>query len=92
MDKSLKLSEFKKDSSQKVLVATLNHLSKFAKDFEKEEGPYVIPDEMDSFNQKAEMEGPYQYTLGETYLGQYLEGKRHGKGKQIWPDGSVYDG
>ena len=69
LDKSLKYSEFKKTNPGMTLVATLNHLSKFAKDYEKEAGPYVIPDEKDLFNQKAEMEGPYQYTMGETYLG-----------------------
>ena len=26
------------------------------------------------------------------YEGDYYEGKKHGKGKYIWPDGSQYEG
>jgi len=36
--------------------------------------------------------GPYKYENGATYLGQYKEGKRHGRGRLVWPDGSVYVG
>lgn len=27
-----------------------------------------------------------------TYIGQWLNGQKHGRGKQIWPDGSFYEG
>jgi len=29
---------------------------------------------------------------GGTYEGEWLKGKRDGKGKYIWPDGSYYEG
>ena len=36
--------------------------------------------------------GPYK--IGETmvYIGQWKFGFRHGRGKQIWKDGSIYEG
>jgi hypothetical protein len=36
---------------------------------------------------------PYQFTKdGVIYEGQWMLGKRHGRGKQIWPNGSIYEG
>jgi hypothetical protein len=29
---------------------------------------------------------------GTIYIGQWKNGMKWGKGKQIWPDGSVYEG
>ena len=37
-------------------------------------------------------QGPYKYENGATYLGQYKDGKRHGRGRQVWNKGSVYKG
>ena len=37
--------------------------------------------------------GPYRYeSNGATYIGNYKNGKRHGNGRQVWKDGSVYQG
>ena len=36
--------------------------------------------------------GPYELDNGAVYTGQWLEGSRHGRGKQIWSDGSIYEG
>jgi len=36
--------------------------------------------------------GPYLMETGMIYIGQWKNGKKHGKGVQIWPDGSRYDG
>jgi hypothetical protein len=36
--------------------------------------------------------GPYEYENKATYIGQYNDGLRCGFGKQVWPDGSVYEG
>src|SRR5690606_5719678 len=37
--------------------------------------------------------GPMKYhNDGSTYRGQMLEGKRHGRGQLVHPDGSYYDG
>ena len=38
--------------------------------------------------------GPYLYKdeKNTSYTGQYKHGKRHGRGEQVWEDGSVYDG
>lgn len=46
----MKYSEFKKNNPDMKLVATLNLLSKFAKDFENEHGPYKVPEENTMFN------------------------------------------
>lgn len=35
---------------------------------------------------------PYLFRSGATYLGQWYDNKRHGYGKQTWPDGSIYQG
>ena len=36
--------------------------------------------------------GPYKYSKGEVYEGEYKSGKRHGEGKQIWSDSTYYQG
>ena len=36
--------------------------------------------------------GPYKYPDGATYIGQYRDGLRSGRGKEITKDGSVYEG
>ena len=36
--------------------------------------------------------GPYHMEKGSIYLGQFKHGKRHGRGRQIWTDGSYYEG
>ena len=36
--------------------------------------------------------GPIQFQDGCTYRGQMLDGMRHGRGEQVWPDGSFYRG
>ena len=35
--------------------------------------------------------GPFQLD-GAAYNGQWCYGKRHGRGKQIWNNGSIYEG
>jgi len=34
----------------------------------------------------------YMFRSGATYLGQWYDNRRHGYGKQTWPDGSIYQG
>ena len=37
----------------------------------------------------------YIYTYnskGERYNGEYNMGRKHGHGRMVWPDGSIYDG
>ena len=36
--------------------------------------------------------GPYRYEDGSTYEGQYRNGLRHGRGRQVCVDGSLYEG
>jgi hypothetical protein len=36
--------------------------------------------------------GPYELENSAVYIGQWRNGLRHGRGKQIWNDGSVYEG
>lgn len=34
----------------------------------------------------------YTYKNGSKYIGQWVNGFRHGNGKIIWPDGASYEG
>ncbi len=34
----------------------------------------------------------YTYKNGSKYIGQWVNGFRHGNGKMIWPDGASYEG
>mmetsp|Transcript_23481 Transcript_23481/g.20409 ORF Transcript_23481/g.20409 Transcript_23481/m.20409 type:complete len:198 (+) Transcript_23481:701-1294(+) len=36
--------------------------------------------------------GPYELENSAVYIGQWKKGLRHGRGKQIWSDGSQYEG
>ena len=36
--------------------------------------------------------GPYEFENMAVYIGQWKNGLRHGKGKQLWNDGSIYEG
>lgn len=36
--------------------------------------------------------GTLQWNDGNRYEGQWLKGRRHGKGTYIWPDGHKYEG
>jgi hypothetical protein len=36
--------------------------------------------------------GPYELDHKAVFEGQWKNGLRHGKGKQIWDDGSIYEG
>lgn len=49
------------------------------------------------FCENASLEGlvkrpPVEFPSGAVYQGEWLRNKRHGKGTQIWKDGSRYDG
>ena len=41
---------------------------------------------------QRELRGPVVMDSGATYVGEWLNGERDGKGKQSWPDGARYDG
>jgi hypothetical protein len=52
---------------------------------------YHINAELD--NDKTIVRGPYELENGSVYQGMWsLDGLRHGKGMQIWPDGACYEG
>ena len=34
----------------------------------------------------------FTYPCGATYVGEFSDGKLHGRGKLVWPDGAVYEG
>ena len=57
----------------------------------KKYGPF-LEDAKDEEIQKNPPEGPYEYENGSVYLGQMKNGKKEGRGKQIWGDGPFYDG
>lgn len=35
---------------------------------------------------------PVMGDMNEMYIGEWKWGKKHGRGVQVWPDGSVYEG
>lgn len=41
---------------------------------------------------KYKQSGVFKWPNGACYNGEFLENKRHGKGRQKWPDGSSYVG
>ena len=41
---------------------------------------------------EAVNEGPIEFEEKYVYMGQWKDGKRCGRGKQIWRDGSCYEG
>lgn len=47
-------------------------------------------------NAKAKILGPYRFKIGDNkgnvYLGQWLNGKMHGRGKLVEPKGHIYEG
>ena len=59
MDKNLNYNEFKKSNPEKILVATLNLLSIFAKEYTANNGDFKVPKENTEFNLNAPIEGPY---------------------------------
>ena len=62
-----------------IVLETLTKLVQFLYEY----GGALLPDTL------------YPYEIAETsavYLGKWKDGKRHGPGLQIWPDGVRYDG
>ena len=56
-------------------------------------GPYKYDKPVTEEDKQLIEKGPYQLDNGAVYIGQWnKEGQRKGKGKQIWSDGSVYEG
>ena len=55
----------------------------------KQLGDYTFPDEKEPHDWSK-----YQaYEIDDVvYVGEFSQGRRHGKGKQIWKDGTVYEG
>ena len=38
------------------------------------------------------LEGSYRFKNNARYVGEYVQGKKHGNGTMIYPDGSKYEG
>ena len=78
--------------STAVQVADMNRLASKVEEAERRCKPF-------SFDTYTKVEfaglpvlGPFKYSNGATYKGQYKNGQRHGKGRQVMADGSCYDG
>lgn len=78
-----------------VKVKKMNDLNEKSFSIEKKLGKYRVPAASNTINRRATFEGPYKYLSGVTYFGAFdpeKHGEREGVGRQIWQDGSVYDG
>lgn len=79
------------DPKEAQPVPQLNALSKDAEKASKDLPPFNYNDTVSVQSNCPEM-GPYRFKDGCTYRGQFLGGKRHGRGRQVWKDGSIYEG
>jgi hypothetical protein len=76
-------------------VAQMNPLNEVSIELEQKLGRYIIPPACNTINRRAPVEGPFKYLSGVTYTGAFnpdKHGEREGVGRQVWPDGSVYEG
>jgi hypothetical protein len=74
-------------------VPKMNEMSEVVNRVYNEEGP--PQGDRSKFNNEFKdcvILGPFKFTDGATYEGQFKDGQRHGFGRQIWQDGSVYEG
>ena len=57
-------------------------------------GKFNIPDLKEADTQNFVEKGPYRLTSGAIYIGSWQAdlSKRAGKGRQVWLDGSLYEG
>ena len=53
--------------------------------------PFVYDEDLDE-NQGLPNLGPYECENQTVYVGQWRNGKKNGRGKQYWTDGSYYEG
>lgn len=58
----------------------------------KKNGPFKFTVQQLPEDENLPVLGPYQIENDIVYIGQWKNGVRHGKGKQLWKDGSLYEG
>ena len=63
------------------------------KEVYEREGPFQIP-QLDDVDHNLVDKGPYRLNTGVIYLGQWQADlkRRAGKGRQVWIDGSLFEG
>lgn len=83
-------STHKPENAEKV--NEMNKISEFAIKVEDEKGNFKVRYINDNINNGAPVLGPYKYENDATYLGQFFNGMKHGKGRIVYLDGTVYEG
>jgi hypothetical protein len=58
----------------------------------KKKGPFIFKMKQTPEDKSLPVLGPYLLENDIVYLGQWKNGMRHGEGKQIWRDNSLYEG
>ena len=80
-------------SSAANAVQKMNEMTDIVKEVHETEGvPKESKELLSNKYDEYPFLGPFKFSNGETYEGQFMDGKRHGFGRQIWPDGSIYEG
>ena len=75
-----------------TLVTTLSNKNEVVERLEERLGVYQGPYGPDLYWSFLPILGPYQYSNGAVFTGQFKNGIRWGEGRQIWEDGSTYEG
>lgn len=96
MDKNYQMLTEEQQLSElenKLNLGPMNKLKETVELKEKSIGTFTLKPYQDNINRMSEIEGPYVYSSGESYLGKFNEKRQwEGLGRLVTKEGAVYDG